>query len=100
MLSFNVSRNVFLAGTAIALALVVAAFLIDGYAVLLFLSGLVVFTASFFASQVIYSLHRLKEIETEGRRRMVRCSHCEAPLYPEETKCPYCGTRRPETPQD
>ncbi len=98
MLNSAPARWVFLVGLLLGLSFMGAAFFADRYNVFLFTIGLFVFVTAFFTAHLIRALLEIREEELRRKRNMEPCENCEALLYPEETSCPYCKTRRPQSP--
>jgi len=90
------ARTVFLIGFVLGFVLMGSAFFSGAYNVLLFTLGLMIFVGAFFSAQVLHAFLALREEERRRKRQMTPCQNCQALLYPEETVCPYCQTRRKE----
>ncbi len=97
MFKSRLSVLLFLLAVVAGTLFVALSFLTESLNVVFLLVGIILFSALFFAAEITGGLLRIKKEEEKRKARMRPCQDCEAPLYPEDEICPYCGKEQEHT---
>ncbi|MFW6285295.1 MAG: hypothetical protein ACOC2X_02820 [Bacillota bacterium] len=90
MVSNRASRLLLLVGGGLGIALLMLAFTVDAWNLILLIVGFSVLIFSFLIAQFIHAWRLYKEDEASRKASMTVCPRCKNPVYKDDTECPYC----------
>ncbi len=96
MFKTRLSTYLFLLAVVTGVLFLVLSFFTESLNVVFLLVGIILFSALFFAAEITGGILRIQKEEKKRKESMKPCTHCEAPLYPEDDTCPYCGKQQKE----
>ncbi|MFW5914141.1 MAG: zinc ribbon domain-containing protein [Bacillota bacterium] len=90
MLENKTSRVWLLIGGGSGIAMIVLAFFIPTWNLLLLIAGFSILILSFLVAQFVGAWSLYKEEEASRKASMTYCPNCKNPIYKDDTVCPYC----------
>ncbi len=94
MFKTRISFFLFMLAVITGILFVALSFFSERLNVVFLLVGIILFSALFFAAEITGGILGIQKEEKKRKESMKPCPHCEAPLYPEDDSCPYCGKKQ------
>ncbi len=96
----NKTRIPLYIGLVLIVLVATIGWLLPEHGPLMLLGGVFIFFVLLIVLQTYYAIRLFKQDRVDREKNTTPCDACDAPLYPEDTTCPYCKTPRENTKND